>query len=90
MAEQITIEGRWIPTNKNFADGPSRGRGPAPCGDDLDGIYEGLQLPKRERRALGRFAADLQRRKLVNDFDAALLAGDVSGSRVPFAFRGVF
>ena len=90
LAEQITLEGRWISTNRNFADGPSRGRGPAPCGNDLDGIYEGLELPRRKRRALGRVCAELQRRKIVDDFEAALRSGDLSGSQTPFAFRGVF
>ena len=88
LAEQLTLEGRWVPTDKNFADGPSRGRGPAPCGDDLDGIYEGLQLPRRERRALGRVFADLQRRRLVDDFEKSLLSSDSRGS-VPFAFQGL-
>ena len=90
LATQLTVEGRWTPTSKNFADGPSRGRGPAPCGNDLDGIYEGLELPKRERRALGRVAAELQRVKIVEDFEAALQVGDVSGPLTPFAFRGLF
>ena len=89
LATQLTVEGRWTPTSKNFADGPSRGRGPAPCGNDLDGIYEGLELPKRERRALGRVAAELQRVKIVEDFEAALQVGDVSGPLTPFAFRGL-
>ena len=84
------MEGRWTPTTKNFADGPSRGRGPAPCGNNLDGIYEGLELSRRERQALGRVAAEVQRQKLVNEFETALLAADVSAARVPFAFRGVF
>ena len=90
LAEQLTVEARWTPTTKNFADGPSRGRGPAPCGDDLDGIYEGVNLPRRERRALGQFAAEMQRRRLVNEFEAALAEGDVSDSKVPFLFQGIF
>ena len=90
LAEQLTLEGRWTPTTKNYADGPSRGRGPAPCGDDLDGIYEGLELSRRERRALGRVAAEVQRQKLVQDFEAVLLAGDVHSARLPLAFRGLF
>ena len=90
MPEQLTVEARWTPTTKNFADGPSRGRGPSPCGDDLDGIYEGVNLPRRERRALGQFAAEMQRRRLVNDFEAALAEGDVSDSKVPFLFQGIF
>ena len=53
----------------------------------MDGIYEGLELPKRERRALGRVAAELQRVKIVEDFEAALQVGDVSGPLTPFAFR---
>ena len=84
------MEGRWTPTTKNFADGPSRGRGPAPCGNDLNGIYEGLELSRRERQALGRVAAEVQRQKLVKDFETALLAGDFGGDRAPFAFRGLF
>ena len=90
LADQISLEGRWLPTTKNFADGPSRGRGPAPCGNDLDGIYEGVALPRRERKALGRAAAELQRRQLVEEFEAALLAGDLTGDKIPFAFKGVF
>ena len=76
--------------DKNFADGPFRGRGPAPCGNNLDGIYEGLELSRRERQALGRVAAEVQRQKLVKDFETALLAGDFGGDRAPFAFRGLF
>ena len=68
----------------------SRGRGPAPCGDDLDGIYEGLQLTRRERRAIGRFSADLQRQQLVKDFEAALMAGTSASSKVPFVLQGLF
>ena len=90
LAEQLALEGRWTPTTKNFADGPSRGRGPAPCGNDLNGIYEGLELSRRERQALGRVAAEVQRQKLVKDFETALLAGDFGGDRAPFAFRGLF
>ena len=94
LAEQLTLEARWVPTAKNMADGPSRGRGPAPCGDDLDGIYEGLQLTRRERRAIGRFSAELQRQQLVKIFEAALLAGTGAGtgagSTVPLVFRGLF
>ena len=89
LAEQLTLEGRWTPTSKNFADGPSRGRGPAPCGDDLDGIYEGLHMPPRERKALGRFYADLQRRRIVDDFEA-WLAGESCSSECPVAFQGIF
>ena len=89
LAEQLTLEGRWTPTSKNFADGPSRGRGPAPCGDDLDGICEGLHMPPRERRALGRFYADLQRRRIVDDFEA-WLAGESCSSECPVAFQGIF
>ena len=59
------------------------------CGDDLDGIYEGVNLPRRERRALGQFAAEMQRRRLVNEFEAALAEGDVSDSKVPFLFQGI-
>ena len=44
LAEQLTLEGRWVPTA-------------APCGDDLDGIYEGLHLPRRERSGLCGSAA---------------------------------
>ena len=90
LAEQLTLEGPWVPTDKNFADGPSRGRGSAPYGNDLDGIYEGFELPRRKRRALGRVAAEVQRQKLVKDFETALLAGDFGGDRAPFAFRGLF
>ena len=90
LAEQLTLEARWTPTTKNFADGPSRGRGPSPCGDDLDGIHEGLTLSKRKRRALGRIAAEVQRSRLVNEFEAALLAGNYNSSQLPFAFRGLF
>ena len=90
LAEQLTVEARWTPTTKNFADGPSRGRGPSPCGDDLDGIHEGLTLSKRKRRALGRIAAEVQRSRLVNEFEAALLAGNYNSSQLPFAFRGLF
>ena len=89
LAERIALEGRWIPTTRNFADGPSHGRGPAPCGNDLDGIYEGLELSRRDRRALGRFFAELQRRKVVHDFEAALLTGDLTGPLTPFVFRGL-
>ena len=89
LAEQITLEARWISTNRNFADGPSRGRGPAPCGNHLDGIYEGLELLRRERRALGRFYAELQRRKVVQDFETSLLSGDLAGPQTPFVFRGL-
>ena len=70
--------------------GPSCGRGPAPCGDDLEGIPEGLVLTKRERRAVGRIAADVQRSHLVKEFEAALLAGDFASSQLPFSFRDVF
>ena len=89
LAEQLTVEGRWIPMDRNFADGPSPGRGPAPCGNDLDGIYEGLLLPQRERRALGRVFANLQRQQVVKDFEASLLAQEGSIS-LPFVFQGVF
>ena len=68
---------------------PSRGRGPAPCGNDVDRIYEGLHLPRRERRALGRVFADLQRRRLVEDFEKSLLTPEGRGT-VPFVFQGVF
>ena len=71
-------------------DGSSRARGQAPCGDDLDGIYEGLRSPRRERQALGRFMAEMQRRQLVADFEKSLSEGVVSGSEIPFAFRGLF
>ena len=84
------MEGRWVPTAKNMADGPSRGRGPAPCGDDLDGIYEGLQLPRRERRALGRLFADVQRAQVVKDFEASLVGGACADQKVPFLFQGLF
>ena len=84
------MESRWTPTTKNFADGPSRGRGPAPCGDDLDGIYEGVNLSRRDRRALGQFAAEMQRRRMVDDFETALAAGDISDSKVPFMLQGIF
>ena len=90
LSERLALEGRWTPTSKNFADGPSRGRGPAPCGNDLDGIYEGVNLSRRDRRALGQFAADTQRRQMVEDFETALAAGDVSDSKVPFLFQGIF
>ena len=90
LAEQLTVESRWTPTTKNFADGPSRGRGPAPCGDDLDGIYEGVNLSRRDRRALGQFAAEMQRRRMVDDFETALAAGDISDSKVPFMLQGIF
>ena len=90
LAEQLTVEARWTPTTKNFADGPSRGRGPAPCGADLDGIDEGLELPKRERRALGRVAADVQRSRLAKDLETALLSGDFASSQLPYVFRGLF
>ena len=60
------------------------------CCDDLDGIYEGVHLPRRERRALGQFAAEMQRRRLVDDFETALAASDVSDSKVPFLFQGLF
>ena len=90
LAEQVALEARWIPTSKNFADGPSRGRGPAPCGNDLDGLYEGLRLPRRERQALGRFMAEMQRRQLVADFEKSLSKGVVSGPEIPFAFQDLF
>ena len=90
LAEQLTVEARWTPTTKNFADGPSRGRGPAPCGADLDGIDEGLELPKRERRALGRVPADVQRSRLAKDLETALLSGDFASSQLPYVFRGLF
>ena len=90
LAEQLTLEARWTPTTKNFADGPSRGRGPAPCGADLDGIDEGLALPKHKRRALGRVAADVQRSRLVKDFETALLAGEFATSQLPLVFHGLF
>ena len=90
LAEQLTLEARWVPTAKNMADGPSRDRGPAPCGNDLDGIYEGLQLTRRERRAIGRFSADLQRQQLVTDFEAALMAGPDASTKVLFVFQGLF
>ena len=73
-----------------MADGPSRDRGPAPCGNDLDGSYEGLQLTRRERRAIGRFSADLQRQQLVKDFEAALMAGPDASTKVLFVFQGLF
>ena len=49
-----------------------------------------MAIPRREQIALGRAAADLQRRQLVEEFEAALLAGDFSGDKIPFAFKGVF
>ena len=90
LAEQLTVESRWTPTTKNFADGPSRGRGPAPCGDDLDGIYEGVNLSRRDRRALGQFAAEIQRCRMADEFETALAAGDISDSKVPFMLQGIF
>ena len=41
-------------------------------------------------KALGHAAAELQRRQLVEEFEAALLAGDLTGDKIPFAFKGVF
>ena len=89
LAEQFTVESRWTPTTKNFAGGPPRGRGPAPCGNDLDGINEGLNLPRWDRRALGRFAAEMRRRRTVDVFETALATGGISDSQVPFFFQGV-
>ena len=85
LAEQLTVECRWIPTENNFADGSSRGRSPAPCGNDLEGIYEGLLMPLRERRALGRFFADSQQQQVVKDFEGLLLSR-AGCSSVPFIF----
>ena len=90
LADQLTVEARWTPTTKNFADGPLRSRGPAPCGADLDGIDDGLALPKHKRCALGCVAADVQRSRLVKDFETALLAGECATSQLPFAFRELF
>ena len=45
-------------------------------------------MTRRERRALGRFAADLQRRQLVKDFETMLLAGDAANSKAPLVFFG--
>ena len=59
-------------------------------GDDLDSIYEGVNLSRRERRALGQFAAEMQRRRLVDDFETALAAGDISDEKVAFLFQGLF
>ena len=47
-------------------------------------------MTRRERRALGRFAADLQRRQLVKDFETMLLAGDAANSKAPLVFQGLF
>ena len=60
-----------------------------PCGIDLDGIYAGLLLSRRARRALRRFLADLQRQQVVKDFEASLLA-EVGGGSVSFVFQGLF
>ena len=87
LTEQITLEAPWISTNRNFADGPSRGCGPvrsAPCRNDLDGIYKSLELSRRERCALGRFSAELQRRRVVQAMETSLLSGDLAG---PDTFR---
>ena len=49
-----------------------------------------MQLARLEPRALGSFATVLQRQKVVSDFEAMLLSGDAAGSKVPFAFHGLF
>ena len=99
LADQLTVEARWTPTTKNFADGPLRSRGPAPCGADLAcvaspclrrGSDDGLALPKHKRCALGCVAADVQRSRLVKDFETALLAGECATSQLTFAFRELF
>ena len=93
LAEQLTVEARWLPTTTNFAEVKKPGLRMAV--DRRHGVMNSAGFTRGRRcpaanGVLGRLAAEVQRTTLVKDFKAALLAGNISGSNTPFAFRGVF
>ena len=84
LAEQLTVEARWLPTTTNFAEVKKPGLRMAV--DRRHGVMNSAGFTRGRRCP----AAEVQRTKLVKDFETALLAGNISGSNTPFAFRGVF
>jgi len=88
LAEQVTVEARWVPTDRNMADRPSRGdRAPGPCLPEPavrprgrgQGGFAGIRVGEAKKPGPGPpRARSVPPLSIVNAFWTPLLDGNIS------------